>query len=652
MCGFAGVIEPGSSVSQTLVGIAEDLERMSAQLHHRGPDDGGIWVDRSAGYGVCHRRLAVQDLSRAGHQPMRSHSGRYVMAFNGEIYNHLSIRDELEEERGKIDWHSHSDTETLLEAITAWGVSGTLKRVIGMFAFAVWDTQEQRLTLARDRMGEKPLYYGFQDGLFLFGSELKALRVHPRWQGRINRDVLSLYLRYNCVPSPHSIYEGIFKLPQGSYLELPVRASSFRDETLSAPTRYWSLARVVERGGRSPFCGSSDEAKERLALLLGDAVRQQLISDAPLGAFLSGGVDSSMVVALMQLRASSPVNTFAIGFEEADYDEAPFAAEVARHLGTRHETLYVSSRDAIDLIPELPKIWDEPFSDASQIPMVILSRFARQHVTVSLSGDGGDELFGGYNRHIVGERLWPLIHSLPESLRKALLKITARLPVGGIEAILKGLGSRTPQLGEKLDKVRRVLGCAEADLLYQQLVSAWLAPDELVIGAEELGTLASYPSSWPRLPSYTEKMIYLDTETYLPDDVLTKVDRSAMAASLETRAPMLDHRLVEFAWSLPLSMKIKAGKGKWLLRQLLHDYIPEALIDRPKQGFSVPIDHWLRGPVREWAESMLSRERLNSEGYFHAGKIHQAWHEFIEGRRPCHQRIWNILMFQAWLETQ
>jgi asparagine synthase (glutamine-hydrolysing) len=623
---------------------------MAHTLTHRGPDDSGYYVQRDVGLGLAFRRLAILDLSATGHQPMRSAGGRYEIVFNGEIYNHLAVRQALRSSGCEPMWRGTSDTETLLAAIETWGVTAALRHAVGMFALAIWDRQERRLTLARDRIGEKPLYYGRAGQTFLFGSELKALQVHPAFNAEIDRDCLALFLRYCYVPEPYSIYRGFSKLPPGTTLDV--------DELgrYGEPAAYWSAAAMTDPGGARQFAGDEHQAVETLDRLLSDAVSLQMIADVPLGAFLSGGIDSSLIVALMQKQSARKVRTFTIGFTEPAYDESRFARRVATHLGTEHTELLVTPREAMEVIPRLSQIYDEPFADSSQIPTFLVSQLARQHVTVALSGDGGDELFGGYNRYAWAKRLWgatgfqrPLRRAAARSIRTLSPAAWSRL-----FACVKPLVPRHwrgAQMGDKLHKFAALIDCSR-DELYRTLVSHWPTPAQTVIGAVEPRTLLTDLMAQSGAHSFEECMMYWDLMTYLPGDILVKVDRAAMAVSLETRVPMLDHRVVEFAWSLPLDMRVRAGEGKWLLKQLLSRYIPRALTDRPKTGFGIPIDSWLRGPLREWAEELLNESRLRREGFFDPGPIREKWRAHLHGGGNWAYWVWDILMFQAWWNDQ
>lgn len=645
MCGIVGIWSAGTAPAHT-------LDESVRRLAHRGPDDSGTWFDEAAGLGLGFVRLAIQDLSPAGHQPMHATNGRYVITFNGEIYNHLALRVQLGDHAPS--WRGHSDTETLLACFSAWGVVKTLKATVGMFAIALWDRQEKKLTLARDRMGEKPLYYGYVGGAFVFGSELKALTCLPGFTGDIDRGALALLMRHNYIPAPHSIYKGLAKLLPGAWLELS--ADAVLQQRLPAPQAYWSAVDAAFAGVTDPLNFATEaQAVDALEAELIRTVKGQLMADVPLGAFLSGGVDSSTIVALMQTQSNRPVKTFSIGFREDGYDEAKFAGEVARHLGTEHTELYLSAEDALGVIPSLPTLYDEPFSDSSQIPTFLVAKLARQRVTVSLSGDGGDELFGGYIRYFLAARLWQKIDSLPRALRGAAARMIIALHpqawdrIYALAAPFIPKSQRWPTPGDKLHKGAALLNCNDSTELYRGLVSHW-DPATIVLGANEPSTQLA--GTLPGLPTFTQQMMLLDAVSYLPDDILVKVDRAAMGVSLETRVPLLDHRVFEFAWRLPTHYKVRHGTGKWLLRQVLYKHVPRELFDRPKMGFGVPIDSWLRGPLRGWAESLLDASRLRQEGYFSPGPIRQKWLEHQAGTRNWQYYLWDVLMFQAWLEAQ
>jgi asparagine synthase (glutamine-hydrolysing) len=628
------------------------IRRMSDTLLHRGPDDEGYFVDEAAGVALGFRRLSIIDLTPEGHQPMMSKDGRYTLIFNGEIYNFLELRRELE--ALSHPFRGHSDTEVMLAAFTEWGFVQAIQRFNGMFALALWDASERVLHLTRDRMGEKPLYYGRMGQAFLFGSELKALKAHPSFKAEINRDALALFLRYNYIPAPFSIYRDIYKLPPGTYISLDERGMG----QLPAPCAYWSAKEVAEAGVAEPFEGTESQAMTELEALLSDAVGLRMVADVPLGAFLSGGVDSSTVVALMQAQSSQPVRTFSIGFTEEAYDEARYARAVAEHLKTDHTELYVTPEDAMAVIPRLPALYDEPFSDSSQIPTFLVSQLARRHVTVSLSGDGGDELFAGYNRYLLGQSVWNKISWMPQSSRAvaagALTTVSPRAWDRAFTGLKPFLPSRlqhnTP--GDRLHKLAEILSVPDMEAMYMNLVSHWKQPTALVPGAVEPITTLTDEKCWANLPSFIQRMMYLDSVTYLPDDILVKVDRASMGVSLEARVPFLDHRVVEFSWRMPLEWKIKDGQSKWPLRSILYKHVPRELIERPKMGFGIPIGEWLRGPLRDWAEALLDEGRLKREGFLNAQPIRQKWQEHLRGGHNWQYYIWDVLMFQGWLEEE
>jgi len=641
MCGITGFWSSEQRASSKLA------EHMAFRIDNRGPDDAGVWTDDAYGVALAHRRLSILDLSPAGHQPMQSPCGRYILVYNGEIYNHQELRAELEAEGGAFNWHGHSDTETLLAALRHWGVQQALVRLNGMFAFALWDTAERTLFLARDRMGEKPLYYGRSGDSFLFGSELKALKAHPDWHGEIDRDVLALYMRHNYVPSPWSIYKGITKLRPAHFV-----AITDGGRVVGEPVCYWDLAQVAEQGVTSAT-GGAELLIDELDGLLRDAVKRRMAADVPLGAFLSGGYDSTTVAALMQAQSERPVKTFSIGFHEEGYNEAQHAKAVADHLGTEHTELYVTADEAMAVIPKLPTIYDEPFSDSSQIPTYLVSKLARQHVTVSLSGDGGDELFYGYGRYFRGDRIWKKLKTVPFPVRQLAAVFARNAPSKALQQAMSVLPDRLriKHFADQLPKLADVLVHRDDQSFYRDLMSHAKNPQEIVLGAVEPDTLLSRADLLPSLPSLRERMMYLDMMAYLPDDILTKVDRATMAVSLEARVPLLDHRLVEFAWRVPTEFKYRDGQGKWLLRQVLYNYVPKELMERPKMGFGVPIEHWLRGPLREWGEDLLDEKRLREEGFFEPAPIRRMWEEHTSGKRRWHYYLWDALMFQSWLEA-
>lgn len=644
MCGFAGILSKSDAIDTGA------CKAMTDTLAHRGPDDSGVWQDLDHGIALGHRRLSIQDLSAMGHQPMLSASGRYVIVYNGEIYNFRAIQKELQEFNCVL--RGHSDTEVLLAAIESWGLEQALTRFAGMFAFALWDKHERTLTMARDRIGEKPLYFGWQGKSLLFASELKALRTHPDWVGEIDRNSLALLMRYNYIPAPYSIYCDIHKLMPGTYVH-------FRLDTpvgqIPSHTTYWSAIEVMEQGISHSFAYSDDEAIDALEKLLGDTIQEKMIADVPLGAFLSGGIDSSAVVAIMQSRSLQKVKTFSIGFHEEDYNEAQHAKEVARHLGTDHTELYVTPEQAMEVIPKLAHLYDEPFSDSSQIPTFLVSGMTKKHVTVALSGDGGDELFGGYNRYFLGMTIWNKLSRIPHPFRALAAKSIIALRPQTWDRIGKYAGFMVPQMkeraGDKLHKLAEILAVGSADQLYDNLVSHWKSPSSLVHGSREPLTALTDPDRQANIDDFSVRMMFLDMVSYLPDDILVKVDRAAMGVSLETRVPFLDHRVVEFASRLPVNQKIRNGQGKWLLRQVLYKYVPETMLDRPKMGFGIPIDVWLRGPLRDWAEALLDERRLANEGYFNVEMVRNKWREHLSGKRNWQYYLWDVLMFQDWKES-
>ena len=631
MCGICGIYAPGSP--EALASLAP-LVAMNASLAHRGPDDHGLWTDATAGVGLGHRRLAILDLSPLGRQPMLSASGRYVLCFNGEVYNFRLLRDELAP-LGHC-FRGGSDTEVMLAAIEAWGLAEAVRRFNGMFAFALWDRQERSLSLVRDRLGVKPLYIGRIPGGVVFGSELGALRAHPGFDQGLDRDALALYFRHNYIPGPHSIYASARKL-------LPGEIAVFTPQGETS-ARFWDADAVWRQGVADPFTGGEAELTDELERLLTDAVALRLISDAPLGAFLSGGVDSSLVAALMQRQSARPVRTFSIGFAETAFNEAPYAREVARHLGCEHTELTVTARDMLELAPKMPGIYDEPFADSSQIPTALLCRLTRGHVTVALSGDGGDELFSGYERYPWSLRAHRLLSAVPGPLRQSALAVGRLVP--------QGLWGLLGPLGHKLRWRLDALGVQGFEALYRHFVSHLKDPAQLVLGAHE----PDYPARSPLPLGGTDEarrawMSLADLLGYLPDDILTKVDRASMAVALEARTPLLDYRVAEFAARLPMRLKVRGGQGKHLLRQVLYRHVPRALVDRPKMGFGVPLAAWLRGELRPWAEELLSPALVRRQGWLDAGFVSRLWAAFLAGEDNCCHSLWDVLMFQAWLET-
>ncbi len=632
MCGIAGYLDSGRSGEEELRAV---VRRMAATLAHRGPDAEGIWTDAAAGAALGHRRLSVLDLSEHGHQPMLSACGGLCLVYNGEIYNHGALRRELEGLGHRF--RGHGDTEVLLAALGQWGVRGTLPRLVGMFAFAVWDRKRRVLTLARDRIGIKPLYYGWQHGCFLFGSELKALKAHPTFRGEIDHRAAALFLRHNFIPAPHSIYQGIYKLPAGSMLRVDPESGTDGAE----PEAWWSLRDAVEIGARRPFDGSPEEAVSELDRLLREAVGSEMEADVPLGAFLSGGIDSSTVVAMMRAQSARPVKTFTVAFEEAEYNEADWARAVAGHLGTEHCELRVTAADALRQIPSLFVPYDEPFADSSQIPTLLLAQLTRRHVTVSLSGDGGDELFCGYDRYFYLWRLWRRVAWCPASLRRVGADIVRRL------ALAKPSGT----VVRRLRTLAEFLLPGSAGEFYVHFNTHWRDPARILLHGEATEIPPpGLPSAWEHCGGL-EAMMAWDAQVYLPDDLLVKVDRASMAMGLEARVPLLDHRVVEFAWMLPISFKVRDGQSKWILRRVLERYLPPPWLDRPKMGFAVPLAAWLRGPLRGWAEELLDARRLRREGFFRPEPLREKWEEHLSGRFNWQYLLWDVLVFQAWLEA-
>jgi asparagine synthase (glutamine-hydrolysing) len=644
VCGFIGFL--GGHFSQDDASVI--LQKMADSILHRGPDNSGVWFEANAQIGLGHRRLSILDLSPAGHQPMVSSTGRFVIAFNGEIYNHEKLRKELQADHS-IHWRGRSDTETLLAGFETWGIQSTIERTVGMFAFAVWDKETRRLTLGRDRLGEKPVYYGWQQNSFIFGSELKALKLHPFFNARVNRNALTLLMRHNTIPAPYCIWEGTHKLMPGCLLSISLEKPEPQIIT------YWSGKYAIETNLSTPFVGSPEDAVNALESVLSDSIDMQMVADVPVGAFLSGGIDSSTVVALMQARSNRPVRTFSIGYNEEQYNEAHYAKAIAQHLGTEHTELYLNPSDALNVIPKLGTLYDEPFADSSQIPTFLVAQLAKQQVTVSLSGDGGDELFCGYNRYLMVRHLWRLLSKLPLSIRQTMSSGILMVSPDKWNKFSKHFIKILPKqlvlinMGEKLHKGAAALSAQCIRQLYCNIVSHWQEPSKLVLYAQEPPTLLTNIQEQPQTNNDIEYMMALDMLTYLPDDILTKVDRAAMAVSLETRVPFLDHRVVEFAWSLPLEYKLRNGVGKWALREVLYKHVPKQLIERPKMGFGVPISSWLQGPLRSWAEDLLSDARLHEENFFDPIMVQRKWKEHVSGRCNWQYLLWDVLIFQAWL---
>jgi len=650
MCGISGFYSESKSTFNNVI------EKMNFAITHRGPDSNGVWQDRNSGIILGHQRLSIIDLSNAGQQPMQSNSGRFILTYNGEVYNHLEIRRELKNNNSNIMWRGKSDTETLLEAINFWGIEKTLQKIQGMFAFAVWDKVNRDLTLVRDRIGEKPLYFGWQgtgvNKVFLFGSELKVLKAHPQFTGEINRDAINLQLNYNCIPDPFSIYKNIYKLLPGHYLRL--KENDLKRSLLPDPRAYWSLEETAVNGNSNLLTLSETDIQKDLEKRLKSSVKQQMISDVPLGAFLSGGIDSSTVVALMQSQSKHPVKTFTVGFSEDDYNEAKYAKKIAKHLGTDHTELYISSKTAMEVIPKLPIIYDEPFSDSSQIPTFLVSQLAKQHVKVVLSGDGGDELFCGYNRYIMSKKFSTIFSLMPLNFRKILAYAIKSMSPNNWNKFAKispGLNQYT-NFGDKIYKVANVLGARSLSDMHHILCSKFQNSNEVVINSKQSTKklLTNLKTELKGL-SIQQQMMVLDFITYLPNDILVKVDRAVMSSSLETRTPFLDHKLIEYVWKIPHSLKYQNGVGKWILKEILNKYIPKNLTKRPKMGFEIPLDSWLRGPLKEWAENLINEKRLLQEGYFNPKLIRDKWTEHLSGKKNWQHDLWSILMFQAWIDA-
>ena len=639
MCGICGFLHAGTSADQAT--LERMAETMATTLFSRGPDSGGTWADAASGVALGHRRLAILDLSAAGHQPMESACGRYLLSYNGEVYNFVPLRQELE--ALGVAFRGHTDTEVIVNGCAAWGVHGLTERLNGMFAFALWDTETRTLSLVRDRLGIKPLYWAQFGELLLFGSELKALRAHPGFTPVIDRQALAAYLRHNYVPAPLTIYEGVHKLPAGSILTLTLGGTP-------QITRYWSARQAAISGRASPLLLSPEDAVAELERLLLSAVGSRMVADVPLGAFLSGGVDSALVVALMQAQSTRPVKTFSIGFDVPGYNEAHHAKAVAEHLGTEHTEFYLTPAETMAVVPHLPEWFDEPFADASQIPTHLVSRLARDHVTVALSGDGGDELFSGYGRYAETRRRWQALRRLPMWARHGFARGLNSVPRSAWGRLFGLVPDRIapPDTAARVHRLATVLQLDSPDALYRDLISNWKDPLALTGGDSEPMTAVWDTRLKRDVPDLTDRMRVVDSEMYLPDDILTKVDRMSMSVSLEARVPLLDHRVYEFSWAMPRAYLERDGVGKWPLRQVLRRHVPGALIDRPKMGFSVPIEQWLRGPLRDWAETLLSEAALSDGGYLNPGPIRAAWLEHQSGQRANHNLLWTVLMFQAW----
>ena len=642
MCGIAGYV--AFKRDEDAASLRALATAQGNAILHRGPDSGDVYVDQELGLALAHRRLAIIDLSPAGYQPMVSASGKYVIVYNGEIYNANETRTALES--AGINFRGHSDTEVLLEACEAFGVEAAIQRFVGMFAFALLDKERQTLTIVRDRLGIKPLFYAFSGDYFLFGSELKALRAHPACPRELDYDGIAAYFRYQYIPTPHSVFRDVKKLPQGHILTLDLNKPHERPN----PAPFWSFHEWAIKGVNNLRRGTDQEIVEEFDTLLRDAVTRRMIADVPLGVFLSGGVDSSTVVALMQEASPRPVRTFSIGFDEGQYNEAKFAAEIAKHLGTDHTELYVSPQQAMDVIPKLTEMYDEPYADSSQIPTYLVSEMTRRHVTVALSGDGGDELFAGYNRYPTAEQVANKITRIPMPIRKALANVWQSIPTNAWDTLFKVIpAKRRPMYaGDKVHKFAQAF-TYNSDDFYKRLISIWNYPEEIAAQGHEVRTLLNQDLSG-ELPGLLERMQYWDTMMYMPDDILTKVDRASMAVSLEVRVPIIDHRVVEYAWTLPRHFKVRDGVSKWILREVLYKRVPKALIERPKMGFAVPIDHWFRGPLKEWAGDLLSRDTINRYGLIKPEPVERIWAEHLSGNRNWAALLWNVIMLQSWCE--
>lgn len=629
MCGIAGILSRKGQYTQEL--LESTVKKMTFMLSHRGPDDSGTWLDENAGLAFGHRRLSIIDRSKKGRQPMISSNNRYVICYNGEVYNFPDLRLELEDCGNKfISW---TDTEVVLTAIVQWGLKPAIRRFNGMFAFAIWDRAERKLHLIRDRLGIKPLYYGWVVNGWAFSSELKALTAIPGFCNQVDRDSLAMFMRHNYIPTPHSIYRNIFKLPPGCMITL--RQGQTTSEV--SPVVYWNLREIAQEGISKPFDSSLSEAIESLESLIESSTQLRMISDVPIGVFLSGGIDSSLITAFFQRHSTRPIKTFTVGFEDRVYNEADYALQVSKHLGTEHNELYIKQEDALDIIPQLPTLYDEPFADSSQIPTFFVCKLAKMNVTVSLSGDGGDELFCGYNRYPRNLKLWNQIQLIPASMRKMLFTILEFLP-------------QSTHSGGKLARLKQIINTSDSLEFYHAMISTWQKVDSLVIGSNKVVFVSG--DCEKKFNNLQNAMMVKDMMSYLPDDILVKVDRASMSNSLEVRVPLLDHRIVEFVWKLPLDWKWRDNVSKWIIRKILYKYVPRKLVERPKKGFSVPLNYWLRGPLRYWAEELLSSHRIKNDGFFDVKEIRRMWHQHLSGKHDRASYLWSVLMFQAWLEKQ
>ncbi len=645
MCGIVGHIIKDQLTKEF------DLQKitysMLDELTSRGPDDQGIWIGTNGNICLGHRRLSIQDLSKAGYQPMESKNKNLIMVFNGEIYNHISLRKELEKKEDFTSWDGHSDTETLLAGIQSWGFENCLKKINGMFAIAVFDKKNSKLLLARDRLGEKPLYYGINNNCFYFGSELKAFAKHPNWKPKLDRNSLASYLRFSYVPNPYSIYKGIFKLMPGHWIEIDTNKIK-----LNKTECFWNLKKIAETNSEQRYKETKSNLILNLEKDLVEAINIRTISDVPVGAFLSGGIDSTLIVSLLKTKLSKDLETYTIGLKDVGYNEAEDALKIANYLGTNHTELYLSPKDALNLVPDLPRIWDEPFADSSQIPTLLVSKLSKNSLGVVLSGDGGDELFCGYSRYSTGFKLFSSLKKLPKFLRINIAKALRNLPIDEINNFVDKLPSkyRYPAFANRLEKLSNVLSCDNKFSYYLSLVSTFSNPDELLLEGKENNTILNFQNDWPKIDNFEEVMMSLDLITYLSGDILTKLDRASMSVGLEARVPFLDHKIVENSFRIPFKYKYRNGETKWILKKILNKYIPSDLIEKPKKGFGIPIEYWLKNNLKDWAEHLINEDRLNKEGIFKTNKIRSMWDDFILGKSKCHHQLWNILMFQAWLD--
>ena len=648
MCGLTGFI--GGNKSYNILDSSPIINSMLSKIHHRGPDDHGTWSDSNNRVILGHKRLSIIDTSIAGHQPMHSHSKRYVIIFNGEIYNQAELKTKLNNDNKAPNWSGTSDTEILLACFDVWGVKKTISNCVGMFSIALWDREYKKLNLIVDRVGEKPLYYGWQGSgksrTFLFGSELKALKEHPAFEKDINRDSISLLMRHSYIPQPNSIWKGIHKLEPGNILTISL------NNTEPKLLKYWSANEAIKTSKLNKKHISKEEAVSQFDILLKNIISKQMLADVPVGAFLSGGVDSSTIAAHMQAQSTSKIKTFTIGFNEDKQNEAEYARKIANYLGTDHTELILSATDAKNIIPMIPTIYDEPFADSSQIPTYLVSKLARDDVKVALTGDGADEILCGYNRYQVSKKLWGKFNEIPYSLRKIGGQVIQNIPSSILNSIHKFYpgGNKSNNFSDRVYKGARLLKAKNIDQFYRDFISYWDDPESLIIKSKEPTTILN--GNLENIENMTdiERMMYLDLLSYLPGDILTKVDRASMANSLETRLPFLDHRLIEFAWSLPNEYKYDKGQTKLILKEVLNKYVPKKLYDRPKQGFGIPINEWLRGSLRDWGEDLLSEQKLENQGFFDAKKIRKKWLEHQSGKSNWQHQIWNVLMFQSWLQ--